>query len=86
MPSSPAFVPEEFIREAYSHGKAIAAVGSGSQVLDMITISADATMGVFQGDAATVTSQVLKALSGPVRFPWRFPVDSPSICSRGNVS
>ena len=73
-------MPDEFIREAWSHGKAIAAIGSGSQVLKSAGLSADNTMGIFVGDAATVTAQVLDALSGPVRFPWRFQVDSASIC------
>lgn len=74
------FAPDEFIREAWSHGKAIGAFGNGSQVLSNAGITTNSSMGVYVGDAATVTTQVLNALSGPVRFPWRFPVDSPSIC------
>jgi putative intracellular protease/amidase len=61
-------VPNKFIREAWSHGKAITAIGSGSQVLKSAGFRADNTMGIF----ATVTAQVLDALSGPVRFLWRF--------------
>ena len=65
-----------FILEAYSHGKAIAALGSsGAQLLAGLGLSANATAGVYTGTAATVTGEVLAALSGPVRFPWRFATD-----------
>jgi hypothetical protein len=73
-------VPDKLIREAWSHGKAIAAIGSGSQVLKSVGFSADNAMGIFAGDAGTVTAQLLDASSGPVRFPWRFQVESASIC------
>jgi hypothetical protein len=49
-------VPNEYIREAWSHGKAIAAIGSGRQALKSAGFSADNTMGIFAGDAATVTA------------------------------
>jgi len=74
------YTPDEFIREAWSHGKAIGVFGNATQVLSNAGLSVNSTLGVYQGDAVTVTTQVLDALSGPVRFPWRFPVDSPSIC------
>jgi len=47
------------------HG-AMAAIGSGSQVLESAGFIADDTKGIFAGDAVTVTAQVLDALSGPV--------------------
>ena len=74
------FPTVEFIREAWGHGKAIGAFGNGSQILGMAGYTADSALGIYQGDAAAVTTQVLDALSGPVRFPQRFPVDSPTIC------
>jgi hypothetical protein len=73
-------VPDEFIREVWSHGIAIAAIGSGNQVLKSAGFTADNTMGIFAGDTVTVTAQVLDALSGSVKFLWRFQVDSASIC------
>lgn len=78
--SPTAFVPDEFLHEAYSHGKALGAVGNAAMGFQMIDLQADASMGIFEGDAATVAMDMLQALSGPVRFPWRFPVDDPSIC------
>ena len=43
-------------------------------------IDGDPSTGLFQGDASTVANDILTALSGPVRFPQRLPVDDPSIC------
>ena len=63
-----------FVMEAYGHGKAIAAIGSsGSAIVKSLGIAGEP--GVYVGDAGTVTSDVLSALSGPVRFPQRFPTD-----------
>lgn len=63
-----------FVMEAYSHGKAIGALGSsGSMILKSLGI--DGMAGVYSGAAAMVTREVLNALSGPVRFPQRFPTD-----------
>lgn len=65
-----------FILEAYSHGKAVGALGnSGDGFLAGLGISANNTLGVFSGDVGAVTNNVLTALSGPVRFPQRFPTD-----------
>lgn len=75
--TSPLFM---LLTEAYSHGKAIAAIGNANNIFDALDIPADPTLGVFEGDATTVTNQVLTALSGVVRFPQRFPLDDPSIC------
>ena len=63
-----------FVMDAYSHGKAIGALGSsGMNILKSLGI---ANMpGIYSGGAASVTTDVLKALSGPVRFPQRFPTD-----------
>ena len=64
----------DFVMEAYGHGKAIGALGSsGSAILKSLGIAGEP--GVYSGNAAAVTSQVLKALSGPVRFPQRFATD-----------
>ena len=63
-----------FVMEAYGHGKAIGAFGSsGSSILQGLGIANEP--GIYSGDAATVTTNVLNALSGPVRFPQRFPTD-----------
>ena len=70
----------EFLREAYSHGKAIAAIGSADVQFKSIGIQSDPALGVFQGAASAVSKKVLAALSGPVRFPQRFPTDDLSIC------
>jgi hypothetical protein len=63
-----------FVMDAYSHGKAIGALGSsGMSILKSLGI---ANMpGIYSGGAASVTQDVLKALAGPVRFPQRFPTD-----------
>ena len=64
----------DFVMEAYGHGKAIGALGSsGMAILEGLGIAG--MPGVYSGNAATVTKEVLKALSGPVRFPQRFPTD-----------
>lgn len=64
----------QFVMEAYSHGKAIGALGSsGSAILKSLGISG--APGVYSGSASAVTMDVLTALSGPVRFPQRFPTD-----------
>lgn len=72
--------PDQFINEAYSHGKAIAAIGNGKQVLTAINVKANPALGIYEGSASMVTMDLLTALSGPVRFPARFPVDDASIC------
>lgn len=60
--------------EAYSHGKAIGAFQpSGAAILESIGIAGEP--GVYAGSASNVVEKVLKALSGPVRFPERFPTD-----------
>lgn len=65
-----------FVMEAYSHGKAIGALGSsGAGFLQGLGLGVDNTAGLFAGDPSQVTTSVLGALSGPVRFPWRFPTD-----------
>lgn len=70
----------DFLAEAYSHGKAIGAISSGSALLDCLRYRTDEITGIFSGGARDVTTNLLTALSGPVRFPNRFPVDNPSIC------
>ncbi|KAK5113414.1 hypothetical protein LTR62_003514 [Meristemomyces frigidus] len=63
-----------FVMEAYGHGKAIGALGSsGMDVLQYLDIASQP--GIYAGAASTVANQVLDALSGPVRFPQRFPTD-----------
>jgi catalase len=71
---------EEFLREAYSHGKAIGTIGTGRNIFDALGYKASGDLGIFEGGASTVALDILTALSGPVRFPQRFPVDDPSIC------
>ena len=86
VPSSPPlapalFAPDEFIREAWGHGKAIGVFGNGTQLLQSAGLAANGSLGIYQGDdAAAVTAQVLDALSGPVRFPQRFAVDGVGLC------
>ena len=77
-PLSPEAV--DFLREAYGHGKAIAAIGNADAQFKSLGIQSDATLGIFQGGASAVAKKVLAALSGPVRFPQRFPTDDLSIC------
>ena len=76
------FNMQQFVQEAYGHGKPIAAVGSaGMANLKMLGVdNVDANLGVYQGAPMDVAKSVLSALSGPVRFPQRFPVDNMSVC------
>lgn len=63
-----------FIMEAYSHGKAIGAFQpGGGAILQSLGIAGKP--GVYAGAPSEVVSKVLTALSGPVRFPQRFPTD-----------
>lgn len=71
----------DFVREAYVHGKAIAVIGTGAQILAGIGTRVDSSLGIFGGTAGAVVQDILNALAGPVRFPQRFPVDDPSICA-----
>jgi hypothetical protein len=48
--------------------------------LNSIGLTTNPAMGIFNDNAAAVTGDLLDALSGPVRFPQRFPVDDASIC------
>ena len=67
---------QSYVTEAYSHGKPIGALGSnGAAVLRGMGINFDPSLGLFSGDPAQVTMNVLNALRGPVRFPQRFPTD-----------
>lgn len=75
-----------FVMQAYGHGKAVGALGSSGEavLMGMGVGGSNDTLGLFAGDAATVTTDVLQALSGPVRFFQRFPVDDvASICGSG---
>ncbi|KAI9711557.1 MAG: hypothetical protein M1820_002122 [Bogoriella megaspora] len=75
------FGTQQFLNEAYGHGKAIAAIGSSAAAqLRAMEVDVNADMGVFEGDAAAAVNDLLTALAGPVRFPQRFPVGDPSIC------
>ena len=79
--SSSIYNLQQFVQEAYGHGKAIATIGSnGAADLKALNIDAGIELGVYGGGAADVAGEVLKALSGPVRFPQRFPVDDMSVC------
>ena len=81
---------QQFVQEAYGHGKAIGGIGAtgggtGAAAMDfMALLGVDdvvgSDLGVFEGGAGDVASAVLRALSGPVRFPQRFAVDDASIC------
>ena len=71
---------EAFVMEAYSHGKAIGALGSsGMGFLQGMGLSANSSLGLYAGAAGQVTTDDLSALSGPVRFPQRFPTDDVAI-------
>ena len=71
-----------FVMEAYGHGKAVGVISSpGDAALRALDIATEP--GVFTGDAASVTNDVLEALAGPVRFPERFPTDDvEAICNQ----
>lgn len=73
---------QAFGMEAYSHGKAVGALGiSGRAVLQGLGQNVNETAGLNAGNPAQVTTSILDALSGPVRFPVRFPTDDlSSIC------
>ncbi|KAJ9605449.1 hypothetical protein H2200_010106 [Cladophialophora chaetospira] len=73
-----------FVMEAYSHGKAIGALGSsGAAILRGMGLDFTPSLGLYSGDASQVTQNVLAALRGPVRFPQRFPTDDVStICGK----
>jgi catalase len=75
-----------FLMQAYKHGKPIGALGgNGDALLTSLGIGGtNDSMGVFSGSAASVTSQVLTALSYPSRFFGRFPIDDlEEICGNG---
>ena len=68
---------EIFVTEAYSHGKAIGALGSGGQAaLQSLGLSFTPSLGLYAGDPTQVTNSVFNALRGPVRFPQRFQTDN----------
>lgn len=78
----------QFVMQAYGHGKAIGALGSDGEavLMGMGVGGSNDTLGLFAGDAGTVTADVLDALSGPVRFPQRLPVDDvETICGFANA-
>lgn len=78
----------QFVMQAYGHGKAIGALGSDGEavLMGMGVGGSNDTLGLFAGDAGTVTTDVLDALSGPVRFPQRFPVDDvEAICGSASA-
>lgn len=77
-----------FVMQAYGHGKAIGALGTGGEgvLMGLGVGGMNESLGLFAGDAGTVTMDVLQALSGPVRFPQRLPVDDvDSICGTGDM-
>ena len=75
------FAASQFVLQAWSHGKAIGAIGTGGmKVLNSMGLAVAPDLGIFNDNAAASTSDLLDALSGPVRFPQRFPVDDVSIC------
>ncbi|KAF2095307.1 heme-dependent catalase, partial [Rhizodiscina lignyota] len=77
----PDFLQTEFLREAWFHGKPIAALGNAAQTFNQLGFSVSDEMGVFEGSASSVVNNILVALSGPARFPQRFPTDDLSgIC------
>lgn len=78
----------QFVVQAYGHGKAIGALGSDGEavLMGMGVGGSNDSLGLFAGDAGTVTTDVLNALSGPVRFPQRLPVDDvETICGSANA-
>jgi hypothetical protein len=74
-----------FAMQAYSHGKAIGALGTnGAAVLRGLGLDFNPDLGLYAGDAGSVTTDVLDALAGPVRFFQRFPTDDLGvICGMG---
>lgn len=76
---------QNFVTEAYGHGKAIGALGSnGAAVLRGMGLDFTPPLGLYSGDAGQVTQNVLAALRGPVRFPQRFATDDVgTICGSG---
>jgi C-terminal domain found in long catalases len=79
--NSTTFAADQFVLEAWSHGKAIGAIGGrGVKFMDSIGLTIDPASGIFNDNAAAVTGDLLDVLSGPVRFPQRFPVDDANIC------
>jgi catalase len=72
-----------FVKQAYSHGKAIGALGNGGiGVLDGLGFPTNSSMGVYSGATGQVATSVMEALMGPVRFFARFPIDDLDvICS-----
>lgn len=65
-----------FIDQAFSHGKAIGALGSSAEgVLMGLGFPLNSSLGVYYGDAGDVAMNVMEALMGPVRFPQRFATD-----------
>jgi catalase len=79
---------EAFLVQAYSHGKPLAGLGSyGECILTSVgTGGVNESLGLYAGDAGTVTSDILEALAGPGRFPQRLPVDDvEAICGAGST-
>jgi catalase len=78
-----------FVMQAYKHGKPIGALGSNG---DMVFMSMglggmNASLGLYAGDAGTVTQSSLRGLSFPSRFFNRFPIDDvETICGSATGS
>jgi catalase len=79
---------EAFLMQAYMHGKPLGAIGACGDCI-LMSIGAEgmnSSLGLYAGDAGTVTSDVLQALMGPARFPQRFPTDDvEAICGMGSM-
>jgi catalase len=70
-------VEQEFVREAFGHGKPLGEVGRG--FLASLNLSGAGTF--VNSDASTVINDVINALKSPGRYPQRQPLDDvKSIC------
>jgi hypothetical protein len=79
--NSTKFAADHFVLEAWSHGKAIGAIGGGGvKSLESIGFTVDPVLDILNDRAAAVTGDLQDVQSGPIRFPQRFPVDDASIC------
>ncbi|MCJ1234091.1 hypothetical protein MMC14_002049 [Varicellaria rhodocarpa] len=73
---------QEFLREAYGHGKPLGAIGNGQAVFQTLGYSPSSLMGIFaDSSASTLASNILTALESPRRYPQRQPLDDASICT-----
>lgn len=67
---------QEFLREAYGHGKPLGAIGNGVSALEQLGYKRSSAMGIFtDGSASVLAHDIVQSLMKPGRYPQRQPLD-----------